>query len=78
MLVITHVKQIFSEPGILESDLAQDPRGCWEGSGIKVILDSIELTEIEEIVEVCRRGKRRRRIPKLDLPLPGPMPGGAK
>ena len=44
--------------------------------GMQVTVESIEQSEDEEIVAVCRRGGDRQRIPVLDLPLPEPRPKG--
>jgi hypothetical protein len=44
--------------------------------GVDVEVTGVELTEREEIVAVCVRGKQQQRIPICDLPLPSP-PGGA-
>ncbi|MBI5479081.1 MAG: hypothetical protein HY906_09505 [Deltaproteobacteria bacterium] len=44
--------------------------------GIGVTVERIELTDAEEIVAICTRGKARQAIPVLDLPLPTPPPPG--
>jgi len=36
------------------------------------------VTDEEEIVAICSRGKSRQRISILDLPLPSPPPQGAE
>ncbi len=41
-------------------------------------VERVDLSEADEIVAVCRRGKSRQRIPILDLPLPVPRPAGAE
>jgi hypothetical protein len=46
--------------------------------GIKVVVERVDLNEADEIVAVCRAGRRRHRIPILDLPLPTPAPEGAE
>jgi hypothetical protein len=46
--------------------------------GVEVVVERVDLTEAEEIVAVCRRGRARQRIPILDLPLPAPRPAGAE
>ena len=46
--------------------------------GIKVTVDRIDMTDEDQIVAVCSRGKSRQRIPILDLPLPNPPPKGAE
>ena len=46
--------------------------------GTAVVVEGIDLTDDEEIVAVCRRGRQRQRIRLLDLPLPTPPPAGAQ
>lgn len=46
--------------------------------GIEVTVKSLDVTEDEQIVAVCSRGKSRQRIAILDLPLPVPPPHGAE
>lgn len=46
--------------------------------GVDVKVTGVELTEQEEIVAVCVRGKQRQPIPIGDLPLPSPPPSGAE
>ena len=46
--------------------------------GVEVTVERIELTDDEQIVAVCARGKSRQRVPILDLPLPSPVPEGAE
>jgi hypothetical protein len=46
--------------------------------GAPVRVERIDLTEADEIVAICRRGKNRQRVPILDLPLPDPPPQGAE
>ena len=46
--------------------------------GVEAVVESIELTDGNEIVAVCRRGRNRQRISILDLPLPHPRPAGAE
>ena len=46
--------------------------------GVEVTVERIDLTDDEQIVAVCARGKSRQRIPILDLPLPSPLPEGAE
>ncbi|HRZ34883.1 MAG TPA: calcium-binding protein [Candidatus Paceibacterota bacterium] len=46
--------------------------------GIEVTVESLDVTEDEQIVAVCSRGKSRQRISVLDLPLPNPPPQGAE
>ena len=46
--------------------------------GVQVTVESIDLTEADEIVAICTRGQARQAIPLLDLPLPEPSPQGAE
>jgi hypothetical protein len=45
--------------------------------GVDVTVAGIDLTDDEQIMAICRRGRSTQRIPILDLPLPTPQPGGA-
>jgi hypothetical protein len=44
--------------------------------GVPVTARRVDLTEADEIVAVCYRGKIRQAIPILSLPLPMPRPAG--
>jgi hypothetical protein len=46
--------------------------------GVKVTVERLDLTDAEEIVAICTRGRARQAIPVLDLPLPEPAPRGAE
>jgi len=46
--------------------------------GIEVTVRRVDLTDDEQIVAVCTRGRLRRAIPILALPLPDPPPAGAE
>ena len=46
--------------------------------GVLVVVERVDLTEREEIVAICSRGRDRQLIPILDLPLPSPTPEGAE
>ena len=46
--------------------------------GVEVTVQSVDLTEDDQIVAVCRRGRERQSIPILALPLPDPPPAGAE
>ena len=46
--------------------------------GAVATVERIDMTEDEQIVAICRRGRLRQAIPNLDLPLPDPRPGGAE
>lgn len=45
--------------------------------GVSVLVEGVDLTEDDQIVAICRRGKHQQSIPILDLPLPTPPPEGA-
>ncbi|MBI5967185.1 MAG: hypothetical protein HY882_04945 [Deltaproteobacteria bacterium] len=45
---------------------------------MEVTVERIEMNDADEIVAVCRLGRRRQRVPVLDLPLPEPQPRGAE
>ena len=46
--------------------------------GMEVIVERINMTDDEEIVAVCARGKSRQRIRIVELPLPNPPPKGSE
>ena len=46
--------------------------------GMEVTVERIDMNDADEIVAVCRRGRKRQRVPILDLPLPEPRPRGAE
>jgi hypothetical protein len=46
--------------------------------GVEAVVERIELTDVDEIVAVCRRGRNRQRISILELPLPHPRPAGTE
>jgi hypothetical protein len=46
--------------------------------GVEVTVEKIDLTDDEQIVAVCSRGRTRQRIPLLDLPLPERPPAGVE
>jgi hypothetical protein len=46
--------------------------------GVQVTVEDVGLTEVEEIVAICKRGQARQAISILDLPLPVPPPVGAE
>jgi Calcium binding len=46
--------------------------------GMTVTVETIDMTDDEEIVAVCVRGKSRQRIRILELPLPERPPEGAE
>jgi hypothetical protein len=46
--------------------------------GVTVTVERIDMTDDEQIVAICRRGRIRQSIPILELPLPSPRPAGAE
>lgn len=46
--------------------------------GVPLTVESVDLNAREEIVAVCRRGRRRQTLPILDVPMPHPSPEGAE
>ncbi len=46
--------------------------------GVTVTVESIDITEDDQLVAVCRRGKDRQRISLADLPLPSTLPDGSE
>lgn len=46
--------------------------------GMEVTVERIEMNDADEIVAVCRLGRKRQRVPVVDLPLPEPRPEGAE
>ena len=46
--------------------------------GIPVTVKAVDITERDEIVAICTRGRLRQAIPILDLVLPSPAPPGAE
>lgn len=46
--------------------------------GVDATVTGVDLTEDEQIIAVCARGRFQQRIPVLDLPLPTPPPEGAE
>lgn len=46
--------------------------------GVPVIVKGVDLTERDEIVAICTRGRLRQAILILDMVLPSPAPTGAE
>jgi hypothetical protein len=46
--------------------------------GVTVTVESIDITEDDQLAAVCRRGKNRQRISLADLPLPSTLPEGSE
>jgi hypothetical protein len=46
--------------------------------GVTATVESIDITEDDQLVAVCRAGKTRQRISLSELPLPSPPPNGAE
>jgi len=54
------------------------PRAFTPLLGVLVTVKGVDLTERDEIVAICSRGRLRQSIPILDLVLPSPAPAGAE
>jgi hypothetical protein len=46
--------------------------------GVTVTVERIDMTDDEQIIAICRRGRSLQAIPILDLPLPKPHPAGVE
>ena len=46
--------------------------------GVTVSVQKIDITDDDQLVAVCRKGKARQRILLSELPLPSPPPAGAE
>jgi hypothetical protein len=46
--------------------------------GMEVTVERVDITDDEQIVAVCSRGKLQQPVPILDLTLPDPPPEGAE
>jgi hypothetical protein len=46
--------------------------------GVTVIVEKIDITEDDQLVAVCKKGKTKQRISLSELPLPSPLPEGAE
>src|SRR6059036_3014891 len=46
--------------------------------GMEVTVERLDMTDDEQIVAVCSRGKSQQPVPILDLTLPDPPPEGAE
>jgi hypothetical protein len=46
--------------------------------GVSVTVGGVDLTERDEIIAICSRGRLRQTIPILDLVLPSRAPAGAE
>ena len=49
-----------------------------EMPGMEVTVERLTLTDDEQIIAVCSRGKSRQSVPILSLTLPAPPPEGAE
>lgn len=45
--------------------------------GVSVLVERTVVTDDDQIVAICRRGRSKRAIPILELPLPTPRPACA-
>jgi hypothetical protein len=46
--------------------------------GVMASVESIDITEDDQLVAVCRKGKTRQRVSLSELPLPSPSPEGSE
>lgn len=46
--------------------------------GTTVIVEGMDITDDDQLVAVCRKGKTKQRISLSELPLPSPAPEGAE
>ena len=46
--------------------------------GVAVTVTAVDITDDDQIVAVCRRGRNLLRVALLELPMPDPRPGGAE
>ncbi len=46
--------------------------------GVAVTVTAVDITDDDQIVAICRRGRDVLRIALLDLPMPDPRPGGSE
>jgi hypothetical protein len=44
--------------------------------GVDVTVERVDLNDREDIVAICRRGRKRQAVPIIELPLPSPKPAG--
>lgn len=46
--------------------------------GVAVTVTAVDITDDDQIVAICRRGRNLLRVALLELPMPDPRPGGAE
>lgn len=46
--------------------------------GVSVIVERVGVTDDDQIVAICRRGRLQQAVPILELPLPTPRPAGTE
>ena len=46
--------------------------------GVTATVESIDITDEDQLVAVCRVGRKRQRVSLSELPLPTPAPNGAE
>jgi hypothetical protein len=46
--------------------------------GVPVSVEKVDITDRDELVAICRRGKYRQQVPLLNLPIPSQPPLGAE
>src|SRR5512137_915201 len=72
----TESEQMVGFYTMIEENLAVPFRT--EMLGVEVTVERIDMTDDEQIVAVCARGRSRQRVPILELPLPNPPPAGSE
>ena len=46
--------------------------------GVSIIVERVDVTDDDQIVAICRRGRLTQAVPILELPLPTPRPAGTE
>ena len=46
--------------------------------GVNIVVERVDVTDEDQIVAICRRGRLKQAVPILELPLPTPRPAGTE
>jgi hypothetical protein len=46
--------------------------------GVSVMVERVDVSDDDQIIVICRRGRFRQAVPILELPLPAPQPAGTE
>jgi hypothetical protein len=46
--------------------------------GVNVVVERVDVSDDDQIVAICRRGRSKQAVPILELPLPTPRPAGTE